>query len=132
MRLKAPQGRGHPVLKGVEVKPKDDGCYHFHHPADIEHLLALGYRDADAKEEQAAPVGEASPVLREGVVAALKQLGVALARVPDDAGLAQRLVDAVARQNEQTLEAVKRAERDTEERVLASLAAGEKRNGGKK
>lgn len=98
MRLKAPEGRGHPVLGGVEVKPKDDGCYHFERASDIEHLLALGYRDADAKKEPAIPAGEASPILRETVLAALKKLGVVLARVPDDAALAELLKETVMRQ----------------------------------
>lgn len=91
-RLKAPDGHSHPVLKGVELKPEADGCYHVAHQADVEALMSVGYVNVDAP---AKPPARAA--LRDAVLGSLKSLGVAVpAQAPDDV-LATALTDAIGR-----------------------------------
>jgi len=54
MLFRSAGGRGNPVLRGVEVKPNDDGLYEVPGP-DAEVLLSLGYEPADAPAKRSAP-----------------------------------------------------------------------------
>lgn len=95
MRLKAPEGRGNPVVSGIELKPNSKGIY------DVEasigkHLVeAFGYIDLDAPPKAAAPIGTNNAVLRDGALTALKHLGVSVPADYADARIADVLVDAV-------------------------------------
>lgn len=110
MRLKAPEGRGHPVVKGLELKPETDGCYHVDANIGAYLIEAFGYLDADAPPNAATIAKPDDGVLRIAVLASLKSLGVALTGPANDRRLADILVDASKRQNDRVAAEVKAAE----------------------
>jgi hypothetical protein len=122
MRLLAPEGKGHPVLRGVEVKPEDDGTYHVN-PDDGRMLVDThGYIDADAPTK---PKAKGHDVVRAAALAALEAFGVKLADPRDEL-----IVKALGDLRKIADEEIKRAEKETEDRVLKELA--DKNDGGKK
>jgi hypothetical protein len=118
MRLKAPEGRGNPVVGGIEIRP-NKGVY------DVEthvgrHLVdSFGYIDIDAPPKAATPTGTDNAALRDGALAALKHLSVAVPADFADARIAEVLVDAVRDHVAGVPAKVKAAE----EALLAALVA---------
>lgn len=122
MRVKAPEGKGHPVLRGLEVKPEDDGCYHVS-AADGRLLVDThGYIDADAPPKTKAKAKTDGSAVHKAAVAALEAFGVKLAD-PSEEVVARALADLPGTVKDRMLAAVERAEKDTEDRVLKELAA---------
>jgi hypothetical protein len=127
MRLLAPEGKGHPVLRGVEVKPEDDGTYHVN-PEDGRMLVDThGYIDADAPapkpKTSLSASKQPSAELRAAVLTALDTLGVTIVPGAPDEVLAKAIREAALAQNVVIANAVARTEKETEERVLRELAA---------
>ena len=122
MRLRAKEGQGHPVVGGMVIEPKRGGIYEVDSAVGRELVNSHGYIDVDAPPTKAkAPVAApASDDLRGAVVAMLGELGVVIAD-PNDKALSDALGRLPASLNEQMLDAVKRAETDTETRVRAEL-----------
>jgi hypothetical protein len=125
MRLKAPEGRGNPVIRGIEIKPNSKGVYDVD-TADGRHLVeAFGYIDVDAPPKVAAPTGVNSAALRDGVLGALKHLGVAVPADYADARIADVLVDSVKEHVAGVSAKIKAAE----DAVRAELAKGDGKDG---
>lgn len=125
MRLKAPEGRGNPVIRGIEIKPNSKGIYDVD-AADGRHMVeAFGYIDVDAPPKMAAPTGTNNAALRDGVLGALKHLGVAVPADYADARIADVLVDAVKEHIDSVPAKIKAAE----EALRAELAKGDGKDG---
>lgn len=124
MKLRAPPGAGNPSVGGVTITPTAGGVYELEHKVGAHLVEAFGFIDLDAAPQSAVDKARAQPdtVLRDAALAALKKFGVVMSGSPDDATLAKALAGAVDQQNDQTLAAVKRAETETENRVLAQFA----------
>ena len=109
MQLKALPGIGNPTVRGVEIKPGPNGIYEVSDAAAIEHMLATGFVDANAKPAAAAkPADDEWPMLRSAIVEALKLQGV-MATVSMPAHLlARALMDSVSRFPDKIADAEKR------------------------
>lgn len=119
MRLKAPNGIGHPTLAGMTIAPRPDGCYHIDDP-DAARLLmdSFGYIDADAPpaKTERAPNPE-SGGLRKAIISALKDINIVVdANAPDKV-----LIEAIGAIGKHVNTRVAKESKAAEDRALASL-----------
>jgi hypothetical protein len=119
MRLKAPEGRGNPVVDGREIEPKK-GLYEVDAKTGKHLVESFGYIDIDAPPKPAviAATPKGTAALRDGALASLKHLGVGVPADFSDERVAGALVEAVKAHVDGMAATVKAAE----DRVLNELA----------
>ena len=127
MRLKAPEGKGHPTVAGIVIEPRR-GVYEVDPAVGKVLVESHGYIDLDAPAKPlpaaANPRGKAEPgLLRGAVLAALKTLGGAIPHEADDKIIADALVGAAKAHVDGVAEKVADAEARVRDEAARTLAA---------